>query len=205
MIIVGLTGSIGMGKTTAGRILQHLGLPVHDADACVHSLLSPGGEAVPFVSAAFPEAKGENGRIDRHKLGLIVFADPEKRKELEQILHPLVRRQQKRFLLATSVRGSKIAVLDVPLLFETGVYRGCDYTVCVTAPYFIQKQRVLSRPGMTEKKFRDRLNSQLPDIDKRKMADFVVQTGLGKAYTYRQLRAVIDRILEEEDKRACAK
>ncbi len=205
MIVLGLTGSIGMGKTTAAGILRNLGLPVHDADVAVHELLSSGGEAVPFVAAAFPEAWKESAKkLDRHKLGIIVFSDPRKRDYLEKILHPLVRRRQKRFLMAAHARGSRIAVLDVPLLFETGVYKSCDYTVCVTAPYFLQRQRVLTRPGMSEEKFRARLRSQLPDIEKRRMADFVVHSGLGKAYSYRQLKNIINRITEEE-KTACAK
>lgn len=196
MIVLGLTGSIGMGKTTTAGILHQLGLPVHDADATVHKLLGKGGEAVPFVAAAFPEVYDKKKKnIDRRKLGTIVFTDSGEKEVLEGILHPLVIKQQKRFLLAVKNSGARIAVLDVPLLFETGVDSLCDYTLCVTAPYLIQKQRVLSRSGMTEEKFLDRLSNQLPDMEKRQMSDFVVQTGLGRAYTYRQLRSIVSGLV----------
>ncbi|NCC22850.1 MAG: dephospho-CoA kinase [Alphaproteobacteria bacterium] len=192
MIVLGLTGSIGMGKTTAANMLRTLGLPVHDADAEVHALLSPGGAAVSDVAQAFPEAyDARSGGIDRHKLGLVVFANPGERRRLERILHPKVRAAQTSFLKNVRKHGADMAVLDVPLLFEYGVYRKCDCTICVNAPYFIQKMRVLARPGMTEEKFLRRLASQLPDAEKRRMADFVVQTGIGKAHTFRHLKCIV--------------
>jgi dephospho-CoA kinase len=200
MIVIGLTGSIGMGKTTAANMLGHMGYPVHDADGEVHKLLGPGGAAVPFVAAAFPDSyERKTGRIDRHKLGQTVFDDPEKRRYLESILHPLVRRAQKRFLYLASRSGARAAILDVPLLFEYGVYKSCDMTICVSAPAFLQKLRVLSRPGMTDDKFRARLKSQLPDIEKRRMADYVVQTGCGKADTYRQLQKIMTSIQKKKE------
>jgi dephospho-CoA kinase len=205
MLVFGLTGSIGMGKTTAAGILQQQGLPVHDADAAVHAMLRRGGEAVPFVAAAFPETWDHRKReINRYKLGMIVFEDAGKRKELELILHPLVIKQQKRFMLSAQSVNTDAVVLDVPLLFETGVNKNCDYTICVTAPYFIQRQRVLSRPGMSEEKFIKRLESQYADIEKRRMADFVVQTGLGKGHTYKQLLNIVNRTIRP-GKVACAR
>jgi dephospho-CoA kinase len=182
MKVLGLTGSIGMGKTTAALLLRQLGVPVHDADAAVHRLLGKGGAAVPAVAAEFPGVV-RDGAVDRPALGARVFGDPEAMRRLERILHPLVRQDSARFL--------KAAVLDVPLLFEVGRDRDCDATLVVSAPPFVQRARVLARPGMTERRFGEVLARQMPDAQKRRRADFVVPTGLGRRLTLRRLRRVL--------------
>jgi dephospho-CoA kinase len=190
MKVLGLTGSIGMGKTTAALLLQRLGVPVHDADAAVHGLLSQGGAAVSAVGAAFPGTVRE-GAIDRKALGARVFADAEAMRRLERILHPLVRQDSARFLKRARRAGARVAVLDVPLLFETGRDRDCDATLVVSAPSFVQRARVLARPGMTEQRFREVLARQMPDAEKRRRADHLAPTGLGRRLTLRRLRRVL--------------
>lgn len=191
MIIVGLTGGIGMGKTTAANMLRDLGYPVHDSDAAVHKMLVRGGKAVAAVAAAFPESyDSKNKCIDRRKLGAVIFKDPVKRKRLEAIIHPLVQESQNNFLRHHAGRRAKLVVLDIPLLFETGAEARVDYVICVSAPEHIQRQRVLARPGMTEAEFERRKASQMPDAEKQKRADFVVQTGQGLAPTYRDLKRI---------------
>ena len=192
MIGLGLTGSIGMGKSTAASVLRQLGVPVHDADASVHRLMNHGGAAVGFVEAAFP-GTAQNGAIDRKELGRRVFADPAALKRLETILHPMVRDQERTFLEAARARGYPIAVLDIPLLYETGGERRCDAVIVVTAPQFLQDQRVLKRPGMSRARLNEIVNKQIPDVEKRRRADFVVPTGLGK----RASRVVLARILKK--------
>jgi dephospho-CoA kinase len=189
MLIVGLTGSIGMGKSTAAAMLRRLGLPVHDADAAVHRLMVRGGAAVKAVAADFPGVE-RNGVIDRKLLAAKVLGDPAALKRLEAILHPLVRCETRRFLAQQARLRRPLAVLDIPLLYETGAERRCDVVIVVSAPPFIQRARVLSRPGMTEARFRAILQRQLPDAEKRRRADFVVQTGLDKAHALRQLAAI---------------
>ena len=199
MIIIGLTGSIGMGKSTAAAMLRELGVPVHEADAEVHNLLESGGKGAIAVAAAFPPNayaaiyKSQNS-VDRKKLGEIVFHNDQERIMLESILHPLVREAQDQFIRHQKSLGHNIAVLDIPLLFETGRETALDYTIVVTAPYFIQKMRVLSRPGMSEEKFWAILKRQMPDVEKRARADFIVHTGLGRAYTMRQLKSIFGKI-----------
>jgi dephospho-CoA kinase len=190
MLVLGLTGSIGMGKSTAAAMLRRLGLPVHDADAAVHRLMAPGGAAVAQVAAAFPEAAGPNG-IDRAKLGRAVLTDSPALKRLEAILHPLVRAEARAFLAKQARLRQPLVVLDIPLLYETGGDQLCDYVVVVSAPAFIQRARVLRRPGMTEARFQAILARQLPDAEKRRRADFVVQTGLNKAHALRQLATMV--------------
>ena len=190
MLIVGLTGSIGMGKSTAAATLRRLGLPVHDADAAVHRLMARGGAAVEAVAQAFPGVECD-GAIDRKRLAARVLEDPAALQRLEAILHPLVRRETHRFLAQQARLRRPIAVLDIPLLYETGAERRCDVVIVVSAPAFIQRARVLSRPGMTEARFRAILARQLPDAEKRRRADFVVQTGLDKAHALRQLAAIV--------------
>jgi dephospho-CoA kinase len=188
--IIGLTGSIGMGKSTAAAMFRCLGIPVHDADAAVHRLLDRGGAAVPLVEAAFPGAI-ENGAVNRAALGARVFNDKAALKRLEAILHPLVRRESARFLARQRARGQDLVVLDIPLLFETGGERRCDVVVVVSAPPFVQRARVLRRPGMTEARFAQVLKQQMPDREKRRRADFVVETGLGKRYTLWSLVKIV--------------
>lgn len=190
MVVLGLTGSIGMGKSTAARMFRYLGLPVHDADAAVHRLLSRGGAAVAEVEAAFPGV-AEGGAIDRTRLGERVFNDPAALRRLESILHPRVRREARRFLKLQRRHRRPAVVLDIPLLFETGGEGLCDYVVVVTAPRFLQEIRVLRRPGMTRARLDDIRARQMPDAEKRRRADFLVPTGLGKGDTLRRLARVV--------------
>lgn len=204
MIIIGLTGSIGMGKSTAAAMLEKLGVPVHDADAQVHALLAPGAPGYAAVAAAFPYfsypgiygAKDSGGHrpFDRARLGEIIFKDESARLRLEGILHPLVREAQTEFIRKQAALGYDFAALDIPLLFETGGEARVDYTIAVTAPSFIQRMRVLARPGMDERKFCAIMERQMPDGEKRARADFIVHTGLGRAYTLKQLKAVLREI-----------
>jgi dephospho-CoA kinase len=191
VIILGLTGSIGMGKSTAASALRQMGVPVHDADASVHKLMNHGGAAVGFIEAAFP-GTALNGAIDRKELGRRVYADPDEMERLESILHPMVREQERIFLRTARARGHPIVVLDIPLLYETGGEKRCDAVIVVTAPKFLQDQRVLRRPGMTRQRLNEILAKQMPDAEKRARADFVVQTGNGK----RAARDALARILE---------
>jgi dephospho-CoA kinase len=190
MITLGLTGSIGMGKSTAAADLQVLGVPVCNADMLVHQLLAKGGEAVEAVAQTFPETLVA-GQIDRTLLGKAVFHDKEKLAALEKILHPLVVTKENAFIAEQKKNGAKIAVLEIPLLYETGAESRCDKVMVVTAPGFIQKYRVLKRPGMTAEKFHNILALQMPDREKRARADFVVQTGLGNVYSRWQIRNIV--------------
>jgi dephospho-CoA kinase len=191
MIVVGLTGSIGMGKTTAARMLRRMGVALFDADQIVHRLLAPGGDAVAKVEAAFPGTRLEDGGIDRKRLGERVFGDPQALARLEGILHPMVAEAEKRFLAQARARGEAIAVLDIPLLYESRGAARCDYVIVVSAPAMVQRQRVLRRPGMTEARFAAILKQQMPDAEKRRRADFVVPTGLDRNLSLRRLRAII--------------
>ena len=189
-LALGLTGSIGMGKSTAGRLLRRLGLPVYDADEAVHALLGPGGAAVAAVAAAFPDAAA-GGAIDRGKLGARVFGDVAALRRLEGILHPAARAAAQRFLRRQARCRRPLAVLDIPLLFETGAERNCHAVVVVTAPAFVQRARVLTRPGMSAARLRAIQARQMSDGEKRRRADFVVHTGLDKRHTLRQLAAIV--------------
>lgn len=184
MRILGLTGSIGMGKSSAARTFRRLGIPVHDADAEVHALTREGGRAVPAIARAFAGTVTK-GVIDRKALGARVFADTSELERLEAILHPLVRASQRRFLAAN--RRKKLVVLDIPLLFEKGNERRCHAVMVVTASRAIQRQRVMRRPGMTEEKMANILAHQMPDGEKRRRADFVVPTGIGFRSTLRRI------------------
>jgi dephospho-CoA kinase len=193
VIILGLTGSIGMGKSTAASALRQMGIPVHDADASVHRLMNHGGAAVGFIEAAFP-GTALDGAIDRKELGARVYADPAALKRLESILHPMVRAQEQIFLRTARARGQPIVVLDIPLLYETGGEKRCDAVIVVTAPKFLQDQRVLRRPGMTRQRLNEILAKQMPDAEKRARADFVVQTGNGKRAARAALARIVDRL-----------
>ncbi|MGB1547962.1 MAG: dephospho-CoA kinase [Alphaproteobacteria bacterium] len=199
MVVVGLTGSIGMGKTTAADMLRALGLPVFDADAAVHALQSPGGAALPAIATAFPGLVRE-GVLDREAMAERVFKDPESLRKLEEIVHPLVRAEEQRFLRNAGLRGADLAVLEIPLLFESGGERRCDYTIVVTAPSFLQKARVLKRPGMTEERLHGVLAKQTPDAEKRKRADFIVPTGMGRYHTLNALREIVRLIRRRKTK-----
>jgi dephospho-CoA kinase len=190
MVILGLTGSIGMGKSTAARNFRDLGVPVHDADAAVHGFLAAGGAAVAAVEAAFPGVV-QDGAVDRKALGRQVFGDGEALKRLEGILHPMVRRHKTSFLRHAAGRGEHLVVLDVPLLFETGGEHNCDAVVVVSAPAAVQRQRVLRRPGMTAAQLDSILARQMPDAEKRRRADFVVATGLGYRFSLRSIAEIV--------------
>ena len=190
MIVLGVTGSIAMGKSTVSTMLSQLNNPIHDADKTVHELMGINGKAYHKIAKGFPEAVQVNG-IDRVKLGRDVFGNPEKLKQLENILHPLVREARDKFIRQQSRYKSRLVILDVPLLYETGGDKDCDKVLVVSAPYYIQRQRALVRQGMTQTKFYDILKRQLPDHEKRRRADFIVPTSLGKAYTYRALQRLM--------------
>lgn len=190
MFILGLTGSIGMGKSTAAAQLRRLGLPVHDADAAVHALMAPGGAAVAAVDAAFPGVV-KNGAVDRQALGARVFDDDAALKRLEGILHPLVRRSEKAFLAACARRGVPLVVLDIPLLFETGGDARCDAVLVVHCRPALQRRRVLARPGMTEEKFQAILARQVPAQEKIWLADFSVNTSIGRHAALMDLRRAV--------------
>jgi dephospho-CoA kinase len=200
MIILGLTGSIGMGKSTAAGLFRRLGVPVHDADAYVHRLLAAGGAAVPLVEAAFPGVSGSTG-VDRRALGRRVFGDDAALRRLEAILHPMVRADEGRFLQRMEAHRVPLVVLDIPLLFEGGSEARCDAVVVVTAPAFLQRARVLSRPGMTAERFAAILAKQIPDHVKRRRADFVVPTGLGRQVTLRCLREIVKVLRARNERR----
>jgi len=176
MLKIGLTGSIGMGKSTTAKLFAEAGIPVNDADAVVHDLYS--GEAVPAVEAAFPGST-RNGVVDRVELARLLSARPDGFKALEAIVHPLVRQRETIFLEKYQAAGASMVLLDIPLLFETGGDRRVDLTVVVSCDPQIQKARVLARPGMTDEKFNMILSRQMPDADKRARANYIVDTGHG--------------------------
>jgi dephospho-CoA kinase len=190
MVIIGLTGSIAMGKSTAAKVFRRIGVPVYDADRAVHRALGRGGAAVPAIANAFPEAV-KNGAVDRTALGARVFNDRPALTLLEGIVHPIVRRAQDKFLRRQSARRIPLVVLDIPLLLESDGHRRVDAIVVVSAPKFIQSQRVLARPGMTRARLKGILERQLPDREKRRRADFVVLTGLGKRASLRTLIRIV--------------
>ena len=191
MFVLGLTGSIGMGKTTAANMFRRLGCPVHDADRTVHDLLAPGGAAVSAIARQFPGVLNEQGGIDRQKLGAVVFGDDDALRRLEAILHPMVRAAEERFLKRARARRQKLAVLDIPLLFETGGDKRCDAVAVVTAPLFMQRTRVLKRPGMTAEKFQNIRARQMPEHDKMRRARWVLKTGQGKLHTFRRIKNIV--------------
>jgi dephospho-CoA kinase len=203
VIVLGLTGSIGMGKSTASAVLRRLGVPLFDADAAVHRLLAPHGAAVARVEAAFPGVRNTAGGIDRPALGRRVFGQPEALKKLESILHPIVRAAEKRFIAASRGRREPVIVLDIPLLFETRAESLCDGVIVVSAPTWLQRQRVMRRPGMTDSRLKAILGAQIPDSEKRRRADFVVSTGLSKAHTLRTLQALL-RLVRQGQARVSA-
>ena len=193
MIVLGLTGSIGMGKSTAADMFRALGVPVHDADATVHALLADDRQVRAAIEARFPGVVTKDA-VDRQALGAAVFGNPEARRDLEAILHPRVRRVLESFLRRHRVLGTSLVVLDIPLLFETGGESRADGVVVVSAPASMQRRRVMARPGMDDARFAGILASQMPDQEKRRRADFVVETGLGKAYTFANLKRIVTAI-----------
>ncbi len=193
LVIIGLTGGIGMGKSATACLLRHMGIPVHDADAVVHAALSKGGAAVVRVGRLFPETL-KRGAIDRTLLGRHVFHLPDQLQKLEKILHPIVRKEERAFLQAARRAKKPAVVLEIPLLFETGAEKRCDLILCVSAPRAIQKARVLARSGMTEEKFKAIVARQLPEAEKRRRADFVLPTGEGPEKTDLALRHVLGKL-----------
>lgn len=190
MIVLGLTGSIGMGKSTTAKMFAEAGVPVHDSDETVHRLYS--GKAVALVEAAFPGVT-KSGAIDRTALAGRVLGDAAALKKLEAIVHPLVRAEADAFLAKNRAAGTPLVVLDIPLLFETGGRDRVDKVVVVTAPAEIQRARVLARPGMSKEKFSAILAKQVPDAEKRRQADFVIDTGRG----FEAAQAAVNAIIAE--------
>lgn len=188
MWILGLTGSIGMGKSATARLFRDMGVPVHDADASVHALYR--GAAVEPVEAAFPGVT-RDGAIDRPSLGARVLADPEAMKRLEAIVHPLVRAEEEAFLAKARGAGARLVVLDIPLLFETGGGKRVDAVAVVSAPKAVQRARVLERPGMTNEKFEAIVEKQMPDAEKRRRAHFVIDTGRGFPAAAHQVAGIL--------------
>lgn len=191
MFLLGLTGSIGMGKSATAKMFAEEGVPVHDADAVVHRLYE--GEATPLIEAAFPGTTS-GGKVDRVKLGQRVLGDDDAIKRLEQVVHPLVTAARERFVAEAERNGAAVAVLDVPLLFETGGDKRCDAVVVVSAPADIQRARAFERPGMTDEKFTAIMAKQMPDAEKRRRADFVVDTSKGFDAARAQVRDILARV-----------
>jgi len=195
VIVLGLTGSIGMGKSTAARMFMEAGVPVHDSDETVHRLYS--GKAAPLIERRFPGTVS-NGAVDREKLARAVLGDPVALKELEAVVHPLVREDENVFIEAQRRKSVPLVVLDIPLLFEVGAEDRVDRVAVVSAPAGMQRERVLARPGMTEAKFQAILKKQVPDAEKRRRADYVIDSGSG----LEPARRAVERIVEELTKEA---
>lgn len=191
MLILGLTGSIGMGKSTTAKLFAEEGVPVHDADAAVHALYE--GAATPLIERAFPGTTTA-GKVDRQKLAARVVGNEAAMKELEAIVHPLVRQSEIRFIEQARAEARPVVVLDIPLLFETGGEKRVDKVVVVSAPAAEQRRRVLERPGMTEEKFEALLAKQVADAEKRRRADFVIDTGRGIDHAREQVRSLLAEI-----------
>jgi dephospho-CoA kinase len=189
MFKLGLTGSIGMGKSATAAMFRQAGVPVHDADEVVHAVYR--GRAVPLIEAAFPGTVID-GSVDRAALSKVLFEDESRLRALERIVHPLVREERETFLRANA--HAPAVILDIPLLFETGGERDTDAVALVTAPKSVQRERVLARPGMTEEKFQAILAKQMPDSEKRRRAHFLIETGFGFAHAERRVRAVLRAI-----------
>lgn len=195
MIVLGLTGSIGMGKSTTAALFADEGALVWDADAAVRDLYAPGGAAVEAVEAAFPGVTGPGG-VDRDRLRAALSADPEGYARLEAVVHPRVRAHRMALIETARAAGARLVVLDIPLLLETGGDAETDAVVTVTAPAEVQRARVLARPGMTPERFEEILARQTPDAEKRARADFVIETHRGLDHARRQVRAVVDEVLK---------
>ncbi len=188
--LIGLTGSIGMGKSETAKMFARLGIPVNDSDANVHALYEPGGAAVPEIERAFPGTV-ENGRVDRAKLSKVLADDPSGFKRLESIVHPLVARAQAAFLKRAERDCADMVVLDIPLLFETGGHARMDAVVVASAPSHVQRARVLERPGMTPDRLDQILSRQTPDEEKRAKAHFVVVTDKGLDHAFEQVKMIV--------------
>jgi dephospho-CoA kinase len=199
MLLIGLTGSIGMGKSETAKMFRELGVPVYDADAAVHKLYEKGGKAVEPLRAAFPSAIVDDA-VDRKALSRAVLGLPDQMKKLEAIVHPLVGEVQMEFLTDNMKAGAPIVVLDIPLLYETGGEARVDVVVVVSAPYDIQKTRVLARPDMDEAKFAAIHAKQVADEEKRKRADFIVESDKGLDHARAQVTAIIEALKDRPGK-----
>ena len=198
MIVIGLTGGIASGKSTMAGIFRDLAIPVHDADAAVHKMMASGGEAVDTVRACFgDQVLASDGSIDRQRLGAEVFAEPSRRKELEAIIHPLVAMSRDRFLETHRQAGAPLAVLDIPLLFETGGETLCDFIILCSVDLDTQRQRALTRQGMTADKFEAIVQSQMPLATKQAKADAVIETNRGVETARADLKAILDGPVDE--------
>lgn len=196
MIKIGLTGSIGMGKTTTAQLFAEAGIPVYDADATVHQLYQ--NQAVPLIAKAFPDAV-INNQVDRKILSQLVLNQPAQLRRLEAIVHPLVHQCEQQFLQRAAQNGDAVVVLDIPLLFETNATNRVDKIVVVTAPQNVQKQRVLARNDMSEEKFSAILARQMPDAQKRQRADFIIHTDQGIEHARAQVTAVLAALKAEKE------
>ncbi len=203
-MVLGLTGSIGMGKSTTARMFSDLGVPVHDADAAVHELYR--AEAVKPVAALFPDVvdrdEAGQGTINRERLSTTVLGHPQRLAALEAVVHPLVRDREQAFLRHTRAAGSPLVVLDIPLLFESGGAARCDAVAVVTAPLAVQRARVLARPGMTEARFETILARQMPDADKRARATYIIDTGKGLDDARAQVAAIVASVSSQPETRS---
>jgi len=199
MLLAGLTGSIGMGKSETAKMFAALGVPVYDADAAVHALYDKGGSAVAVVEAAFPGTVVD-GKVDRAKLGAATLGNPEAIKKLNGIIHPLVGEAQVKFLHDAEAAGAHVVVLDVPLLYETGGETRVDAVIVVSAPGHVQRERVLARPGMTPEKFESILKLQTADEIKRAKAHYVIDTSLGLDHARERVAYVLEDLKRREAK-----
>ncbi len=199
MLLIGLTGSIGMGKSETARMFERLGVPVYDADAAVHLLYANGGAAVAPIARLWPDAIA-NGAVDRAALSRHVLGRPEEMQKLEAIVHPLVGAAQLEFLRSMKAQGHEMVLLDVPLLYETGGESRVDIVVVVSAPYDLQKTRVLARPGMDMAKFAAIHAKQVPDEEKRRRADFVVDTSQSLEHAFEQVESIVQTLRGREGK-----
>ncbi len=204
MVILGLTGSIGMGKSTAAAMFEYLSVPVFDSDICVHNLYK-NPEVISNIIAHFPESWNSKKKIiDKKYLSQLIFTESDNEIErykaqenkylLESIIHPFVLEEQEKFIRRNRILKRKICVIDIPLLFETGANHRMDFVATVSAPFFIQSKRVLSRPDMTIEKFNAILEAQMPDEQKRKMSDFIIQTGCNRAEILKQIKKIIKKL-----------
>jgi dephospho-CoA kinase len=199
MIVLGLTGSIGMGKSTTAKLFAEAGVPVYDADAAVHALYE--GEAAPAIEAAFPGTTVD-GRVDRNRLSARVVHDPAAMKQLEDIVHPMLGASRQKFLQAAEQSGAPVAVVDVPLLFETGGEKRVDAVVVVTTTPEVQRERILARPNMTDEKLDAILARQMPDAEKRRRANFIVDTSHGVEPVRARIRDILDQAAKMTPRRS---
>ncbi|QNT78670.1 dephospho-CoA kinase [Entomobacter blattae] len=200
MLVVGLTGGMGMGKTTIAHMFRRAGIPVFDADACVHVLQSPGGEAVPLIARLFPDVV-EKGIINRSLLREKVRKTPKALYDLEQVIHPLVKKERQRFIRQMRRRHVSLCMLDIPLLYEVGIEKECSVVITVSAPPSLQRQRIMKRRSMTAAQAEKLIQRQMPDFERRRRANFTIFTGLSLWNSLRQVRKIITALRAEGERR----